>query len=78
MTYKMLVYSHHARMKMAETGIIAADVRWLVISGLPYAPDTLASGHRFARRGYLGKREAEVLYIEDAHRILIRTVMWVY
>jgi hypothetical protein len=28
------------------------------------------------RRGYLGKREAAVLYVESATRILIVTVMW--
>ena len=28
------------------------------------------------RRGYLGKREAIVAYLEDAGRVVIVTVMW--
>lgn len=79
MTYKMIVLSDHvASKKLPETGITRGEIRWLVRNGAPYAPDTLVSGHRYARRGFIRQRLAEVIYIEDAHQILIRTIMWVY
>ena len=63
---------------MTLRGITRADIRWLLARGIPddHAPHPGAPP-RHRKRGYIGKREAMVAYVEDAHRIRITTVMWI-
>jgi hypothetical protein len=77
MTGKPLEYSAHARQRMAERGITRTDIRWLLASGIPVNPPQRAGAvlrHRV--RGYIAKQEALMVFVEEAHRTRIVTVMW--
>ncbi len=82
MNPKAIVYSAHAAGRLKERRITRQQVRWLLSSGIrETAPE---QGRRFTYdgnvwqvRGYLGKREAAAIFVEDAHRILIITVEWI-
>ena len=79
MTYKNIEYSAHAARRMWERGVRRADVRrvlarW-VWSSL-HTPPLERRDPRFSKRGVIGRRELEVVYTEDAHRICVITVIW--
>lgn len=62
---------------MRERGITRNDVRWLRAHGIMVdSPARAGTAPMHFRRGYLGKREAIVAYLEDAGRVVIVTVMW--
>lgn len=77
MTNKLIIYRYHAVLRMRQRGFRREDVKWLLAEGLPAEVDDEGKEQRAARRGYLGKREAKVIYVETALRIEIVTVMWV-
>jgi len=77
MTPKRIELDPHLVGRMHKRGISREDVRWLLAEGLPAAAETRGGETRLAKRGYLGKREAKVVYLENAERILVITVMWV-
>ena len=78
MTRKPLEHSAHALQRMTERGFTRADIRWLVAVGIPIEP-MLRAGlvARLRKRGYIGRQEAMVTYVESSDRIRIVTVMWI-
>lgn len=77
MTTKRVEYGSHAVQRMRERGIRRGDVRWLLAQGLPAEADQgQHSDPVFARRGTIGGREAKVVYLENAVRVYVITVMW--
>ena len=77
MTPKLIVYSTHATGRMVLRGISRADVRGVLATGLYEPVPTRAGGEaRHAKRAYLGGREAKVVYVENATRVLVLTVEW--
>lgn len=77
MTYKGMFFRYHAVLRMRERGFRRGDVRWLLAKGVPAEADQVSNEHRLARQGYIDKREAKVVYVENAQRIEIVTVMWI-
>jgi hypothetical protein len=76
-TGKPLKYSAHARERMTQRGITRTDIRRLLVNGIRVDPPQRAGAvlrHRV--RGYVGRQEAMAVFVEDAHRIRIITVMW--
>ena len=78
MTPKRIEFDPHAVEQMRQRGISRNDVRWLLAQGLPAEAETRTGEVRRARRGYLGRREAKVVYLENAERLRVITVMWVW
>ena len=77
MTYKNIEYSAHAARRMWERGVRRADVRRVLARGVWSSSLTLERRDpRFSKRGVIGRRELEVVYTEDAHRICVITVIW--
>ena len=70
MTPKRIEYDVHANDQMRDRKITRADVRWLLADGVMCEAV-------FARCGYLRGREAKVVYLENAERVYVVTVMWV-
>jgi hypothetical protein len=77
MSPKRIEYSSHAVQQMRARGITRPDVRWILAQGLPAEAETRRGEQRLAKRGYLDRREAKVVYLENAERIEVVTVMWV-
>ncbi len=77
MTYKYIEYSAHAVRRMWERGVRRADVQWVLARGVWRSEHTLKGRDpRFSKRGVIDRRELEVVYTEDAHRICVITVAW--
>jgi len=78
MTSKRVEYDRHAIDRMRERGITRQDVRWLLAQGRPASADQrMHSEPVFGREGYLeSRREAKIIYLENAERVYIVTVMW--
>lgn len=77
MTDKQIHYSTHAANQRDERGITRGDVRWLLKRGIRRKAPTYAGDQRWEAVGYIGHREASVIFIEDASRYLIVTVQWI-
>lgn len=77
MTYKPIEYSSHAVERMELRRIKREDVRWVLARG-QWRPEHSLKGRdpRFSKRGVVGGRALEVVYTEDAHRVLVITVAW--
>lgn len=73
MVSKPIVYSRHATVRLRERRITRSDVRWLLARGIREA--TVGNPQQWTVRGYLGKHEVKLLFIEDSERYFIRTVM---
>jgi len=78
MTPKQIVFSDHATEQMRDREIRRSDIRWLLARGDRQMEPTLHGQQRWSCRGYLGNREAKVVFLEDATTIIIVTIMWVY
>lgn len=78
MTYKRIEYDPHAVRRMQKRGITRADVRFLLATGL-WQPEAALPGRdpRFSKRGYIGRREARVVYLENAERLYVVTAEWI-
>ncbi len=75
MTYKRLAYTDHARDQMRNRQIRRGEVRDILATGDAVPPTVGTSGdvyHEKVRR--IAGRNIGVVYLEDAHRILIITV----
>lgn len=78
MTPKPIVYSDHARLRLKERHITREQVRWLIAQGHRTELPTAAGAQRWSCRGCPdGRREAEVIFIEDAEQITIVTAYWI-
>lgn len=78
MTPKPIVYSDHARLRLRERHITREHVRWLVAQGRRTPSPTMGGAQRWSCRGCPdGRREAEVILIEDAERLTIVTAYWI-
>ena len=76
MTYKLILIDAHAAKRMGERGFTRSDVRWLLAQGAPFeARQRTGSDARFGRRGLIRGRDTALVYLEDAHRILVITIM---
>ncbi len=77
MTPKLITYSDHAESRLRERGFTRQDVRALLARGIWQQESSLpGAAPRFSKRGYLGQREARVVYLEDAERVHVVTVEW--
>jgi len=75
-THKPIEYSAHAAGRLKQRSIRRHAVQWLLARGIREAAPTLGGAQRWRVRGFLGRREAAVVFIEDAHRIRVVTVEW--
>ena len=74
MTFKAVAYTTHALEMMEERGFTRADVRTVLAIGSRLG-DIVARGSVYHMKvAVLDGREAGVVYLEDARRILIITV----
>lgn len=74
MTYKAVVYSDHAILRMAEQRITRRNVRFLLTRGGRQPEQAKPGGDsRWSCRGLLGVRQGIVVFVEDAHRIEVIT-----
>ena len=77
MTSKRIEYAPEAIGKMHRRGFTRTDIRWLLAEGTPVEANQYpGAATRFAKRGYVGRREAQVVYLENAERILIISPHW--
>lgn len=76
MNAKRIIYGDHARRSLRARGITRQDVRWLLAKGTLTKEVTLRGDQRWGRRGYLGKHEAMVVFVEDATSQTIVSVQW--
>lgn len=75
MTYKQIIWSDHAVMRMRERGYGRGDVRWLLAQGARMVVQTFG-GHqkRFGKQGKIRGTMVAVIYMESATAIEIITV----
>lgn len=78
MTPKRVEYDPHAVRRMRLRGFTRQDVRTILAVGV-WSPEYARPGaeQRFSKRAYLGRREARVVYLENAERVYVVTVEWV-
>ena len=77
MTHKPIEYSSHAAGQMRERRISRSDVKKILFTGTLNPELCNPAGKRYTKRLRLRDRDAEVMYIEDGNRYLIRSVWWV-
>lgn len=77
MVPKPIWYTDHARRRMRERGITRPQVRFLIARGNRRPLSDSTDRDVWESRAYLGKREASVVYSENAERYLIITVQWI-
>lgn len=78
MTHKRIEYDPHAVARMRQRGFTRQDVRTMLAQGLKgWAPDRRGRSRARAARLYFGRREARVIYFENAERLYVVTVEWV-
>ncbi len=76
---KRIEYSRHALQQMQDRGITEVQARWLLTHGKPcQATSRPGRETRRAMCGLVGSKEAKAVYLENADRIFVVTVMWVY
>lgn len=77
MVHKAILYGDHAVPQMERRGLTRADVKWLLAQGIRTpAPTRAGAAQRWEARGYIGHREAAVIFIETATTVIIVTVEW--
>lgn len=78
MTNKRVEWDPHSWERSKERGIKKQDGRWLLEHGVEAEADQrLHSEPVFGKRGYLAnRREAKMIYLENAERVLIISLMW--
>jgi hypothetical protein len=76
MTHKRITYSDHATGRLKERRITRQSVRWLLAEGIRETAETRGGEQRWTVRGYLGKDEARVIFLERADEVHIVTVEW--
>jgi len=78
MTSKRIEFAPEAIDKMRRRGFSRSDVRWLLAEGESVPANQYPGADpRFAKRGYVGRREAQVIYLENAERILVISPHWI-
>lgn len=77
MTYKAIVYTAHAALRMLERSVSRAQVRTTLAAGTVVPTVTKRGRTRHTKRGAFGGRTLDVVYYEDAAAIEIITVYWV-
>jgi len=73
---KPIRYDDHARRQRIRRGITVDDVRWLLAEGIREPDVTHGGPPHWRNRGYLGRHEAAVAYVESAEEIRVITVEW--
>jgi hypothetical protein len=73
---KSIWYTEHAKARVRERGISRRDVRYLIARGNRLAVSSDSAEQLWRSRAYLGRREASVVFVENAVRYLIITVQW--
>lgn len=76
MTWKRVTYSVHAARQMRLREFSRTDVQWLLAKGERTREPTRRGEQRWGRRGYIGKDEALVVYLERPDEIHVVTVQW--
>jgi hypothetical protein len=76
MVAKAIHYTDHAVERLAR-GFRRADVRWLIAEGKRAIWPSKGPTIYWTASGYIGRREARVVFIEDAHRYLVVTIEWI-
>jgi hypothetical protein len=76
MTHKAIHYSNHARQRLTERRITRQQVRWVLARGVRAESPTAAGAQRWSSRGVINSRELEVIFLEDADRIVVVTTLW--
>lgn len=74
---KAIRYVAHSLMRLKQRGFTRADVRFLLARGERSKATSLHGAQRWEAKGYVGGREAAVIFIETAYDYLIITVEWV-
>jgi hypothetical protein len=66
---KRVEYDSHAIRRMRSRGLTRVHVRFLLAKGL-WQPEPAKPGRdpRFSRTGYIGGRQARIVYLENAER----------
>jgi hypothetical protein len=77
-THTRIIYGAHVIERMDERGIGRSDVKWLLAEGARQAEGSRAGTTYWSRRGYPGKQEAKVVYIETATEIILVTAEWIW
>jgi hypothetical protein len=76
-TPKRIVFPPHAKERLGHRRIQRSDVRWLLARGLrSQEPSSPGRDIRWSCTGYLGLREAKVVFVESREQIDIITVIW--
>lgn len=78
MTYKRIEYDPHAARRMREREFTRSEVRWLLHHGEREALPTQFGEQRWGRRGWIRGKEALLVYLENAERIYVLTVQYIY
>lgn len=77
MSPKRLLLDPHAQDNIRERGITRGEIRWLLARGTSVPAEQHPTGERrYAKSGYLGRKQATVVYLENAERIYVITIMW--
>jgi hypothetical protein len=77
MNAKRILWTNHAARRLRQRHITRQDVRWLLARGIRTVIPTEGPTTYWSCRGYLGKWEANVVFVEDATSQLIVSVEWV-
>src|SRR6267378_2502901 len=76
-TPKQIWIGDHARKRFRARNITRQEIRWLIARGIRSTEPTLSGApQRWSCRGYLGREEAKVVFIEDAVAITLVTAEW--
>ncbi len=76
MIAKPVWYTLHADDRLRERGFRRHDIRFLLARGARELISSAGAEPVWKARAYLGAREAAVVFVENAHRYLIITVVW--
>lgn len=81
MTHKKVIFPDHTLDQMRERGFTRADVRRILAVGRAVPVETFHGEKRHGKVAYTKtsrrRGDAMVVYLEDANRIELVTVMWV-
>lgn len=75
--FKALHFDGHALDQMRIRGFTRQDVKWLMARGRRSLAPTWGGDQRWEARGYLGRREAQVIFIPFPTHDLVVTVAWI-
>jgi hypothetical protein len=77
MIAKRIEYGPHAASRLRRRHITRQDVRWLLARGIRERIPTKGPTTYWSCRGYLGRDEARLVFIEYADHYFIVTVEWI-